>query len=639
MSAVFSFIIFFLTAALVKFKLYSVQVVYLGFALLFCIAAVIFLKKTSPRILKILSVSLGVLWASALLFYAGIFLLSALSSPYSGGEMKTDFFKGHSVMIIVPHEDDEVNLAGGVIEEYVAAGSEVRVVYATNGDRWAEGWVRIGEAAEAMKRCGIPDENLIFLGYGDMWRGQTYSDGSYSGHIYNAKDGAQWTSLKNQGTDMKSYSETYGTKEHPPYRQHEYSRANYLSDIRDVILEYRPDVLYVSDFDDHADHRGLSLFFEEAMGQILKDNNDYKPTVYKGFCYATAWESYDDYDESENVLSTRRPESSILLYDWDERLRVPVSCGSLGHSIRRAGLFRVLTAFDSQDGGNAAYRVINGDRQFFERRTDSLLYSSEFSFGNKELTKLNDFKLMDSEDVIERDRLSAGTVEVREGSRIAVLMKEPADIYEIALSEDPDPDNNILDCHIEWNDGSSTIVGPLRKAGGQTFTVCAREKVYSFTIVIDSVTGEGAGLTEVEAFSDHRELNTPQFIKLMDKDGNFLYDATVERGEQGIDLSVYGTDIPEFTIEGDEECTLRPDESGESVYVNVPVGKSCRVTASAGPLSDTVRVSNPGSFTRSRRDLTRRAEAFVIKKEGFLAKRVRYYDSVWRAVRVKLRGE
>ena len=37
-------------------------------------------------------------------------------------------------MILVPHEDDEINLAGGVIEEYLKHGSEVYVVFSTNGD-------------------------------------------------------------------------------------------------------------------------------------------------------------------------------------------------------------------------------------------------------------------------------------------------------------------------------------------------------------------------------------------------------------------------------------------------------------------------------------------------------------------------
>lgn len=636
-AGVYSFFILFITAALVTFELYSTQVIYLLGAAVVCGLAAAFLKKRYPAFLKAVTLSLSVLWGSALLFYLIMYSVTFMSSSYGGAENKNGYFAGHNVMIMVPHEDDEVNLMGGVIEKYLDAGSIVRVVYATNGDRWAEGSTRINESVEAMRRTGIPEENLIFLGYGDMWSGQTYPDGSYSGHIYNAKDDAVWTSLKNQGTGFRKYTETYGTKKHPPYRTHGYTRENYLKDIHDVILEYRPDVIYVNDFDDHADHRGLSLFFEEAMGMILKENGDYRPRVCKGFCYATAWDAPDDYDASDNVLSTRKPEDGFSLYDWDERLRLPVRCSALGHTLKSAGLFRTLSAFVSQNGEEAAYRVINGDRAFWERRTDSLLYNAGISMGGKELSMLNDFKLLDSDDVIERDRISAGTVEVRSGSRVAVLLKEPADIYELALSGDPDPANNILEGHIEWEDGSVTPFGPLKERGGQVFITCNREKVNAFSVITDSVTGAGAGLTEIEAFGEYCALNEPGFIKLMDERGHFLYDVTVAEGEETESLLAYGAGGgQEYELTGDGGCSMEEDRERGSAVVTVPRGRKCQVTVREGELSDTVRISNPGAFTRRWRDLVCRADRFLIKGKGFLNGRFRYYRKVMRAVIVKL---
>ena len=44
------------------------------------------------------------------------------------------FFHGNSVMIIVPHEDDEINMAGATIWGALQEGLEVRVVFLTNGD-------------------------------------------------------------------------------------------------------------------------------------------------------------------------------------------------------------------------------------------------------------------------------------------------------------------------------------------------------------------------------------------------------------------------------------------------------------------------------------------------------------------------
>ncbi len=39
------------------------------------------------------------------------------------------FFHGNSVMIIVPHEDDEINMAGATIWGALQEGLEVRVVF------------------------------------------------------------------------------------------------------------------------------------------------------------------------------------------------------------------------------------------------------------------------------------------------------------------------------------------------------------------------------------------------------------------------------------------------------------------------------------------------------------------------------
>ena len=44
------------------------------------------------------------------------------------------FFHGRSVMFIVPHEDDEINMAGATIYGAIQEGLDVYVVFLTNGD-------------------------------------------------------------------------------------------------------------------------------------------------------------------------------------------------------------------------------------------------------------------------------------------------------------------------------------------------------------------------------------------------------------------------------------------------------------------------------------------------------------------------
>ena len=45
---------------------------------------------------------------------------------------KGGLYRGRRVMVLVPHEDDEINLMGGVLEQYVKYGSTVYIVYLTN---------------------------------------------------------------------------------------------------------------------------------------------------------------------------------------------------------------------------------------------------------------------------------------------------------------------------------------------------------------------------------------------------------------------------------------------------------------------------------------------------------------------------
>ena len=208
---------------------------------------------------------------------------------------KSKQFFNKRVMIFVPHEDDEINLCGEIIETLHQNECEFYCVFTTNGDYENLGEVRICEAIESLRMWGIPEKHVIFLGYGDCWQSE------YK-HIYHAPD----------NFILKSHigrTETYGTAMHPEFAMqvdgchHSYTRQNYLNDIRNVIMYYLPAIIFAVDFDYHPDHRATSLLFDEAMGQILKAS-EYRPQVFKGFAYNTAWEADRDF-YNLNFLSTK----------------------------------------------------------------------------------------------------------------------------------------------------------------------------------------------------------------------------------------------------------------------------------------------------------------------------------------------
>jgi LmbE family N-acetylglucosaminyl deacetylase len=104
------------------------------------------------------------------------------------------FTKDDRLVIIAPHPDDEILGCGGVIQQGLAAGADVQVIYLTLGDHnlvafklfsrslilRARQYVQFGErrrqeAMAATGLLGLPADHLTFLGYPDwgtltIWR-------------------------------------------------------------------------------------------------------------------------------------------------------------------------------------------------------------------------------------------------------------------------------------------------------------------------------------------------------------------------------------------------------------------------------------------------------------------------------------
>jgi len=78
-----------------------------------------------------------------------------------------------SLLVIVPHPDDECLGCGGLIARTRAAGGRVRLLFLTEGENATGtpdaslGKVRCKEAAQAAARLGVPDNDLHWLGLPD----------------------------------------------------------------------------------------------------------------------------------------------------------------------------------------------------------------------------------------------------------------------------------------------------------------------------------------------------------------------------------------------------------------------------------------------------------------------------------------
>lgn len=88
---------------------------------------------------------------------------------------------GKRILVLAPHEDDEMLMAGGIINRAVEVGDEVKILLATNGDYNGEasGKGRIVESINALNALGVSKNDIMFLGYADtggLGGAQTYED-------------------------------------------------------------------------------------------------------------------------------------------------------------------------------------------------------------------------------------------------------------------------------------------------------------------------------------------------------------------------------------------------------------------------------------------------------------------------------
>ena len=201
------------------------------------------------------------------------------------------FNKDDRILICAPHPDDETICCGGVIQQAIAAGAKVKVVYLTNGDSnelafivyekrltfkkqefLHMGEVRMQEAIAATKTLGLNESDLIFLGYPDLGTFKIFSQ-------YWDKDKPR------MGLFTKAKS--------VPYKQNfsfgaPYVGESILADLEKILLDYKPNKIFVSHpADVNGDHKTFYLFLQVALLDLQKDIKPSK--IYPYLTHCVGW--------------------------------------------------------------------------------------------------------------------------------------------------------------------------------------------------------------------------------------------------------------------------------------------------------------------------------------------------------------
>ncbi|MFB6214426.1 MAG: PIG-L deacetylase family protein, partial [Candidatus Bipolaricaulia bacterium] len=182
--------------------------------------------------------------------------------------------QGERVLIFAPHNDDEVLAAGGLIQRYVESDTQVKVAVITNGDGQIRrppflpffradfvklGYKRQNETLDAMEYLGLGEDDVEFFGYPD--RGLSH----------------MWT---NHWDLNEPYYSKYTKTDHSPYDNSYTGEAPYCGsavakDVRRLLLEYKPDVIYLPHPNDsHPDHWATNGFVLYGLEQLK--NEGYK---------------------------------------------------------------------------------------------------------------------------------------------------------------------------------------------------------------------------------------------------------------------------------------------------------------------------------------------------------------------------
>jgi LmbE family N-acetylglucosaminyl deacetylase len=195
------------------------------------------------------------------------------------------------ILVLAPHPDDEVLAAGGLVQQALAKGLPVKVVFLTNGDNnefaylyfskaftldsnsaLDAGQTRALEALRAGRELGLDTADETFLGYPDfgtldMWKNR-------------------W------GDDREAFRSMFSEQSQVPYwfartPDSPYKGGSILSELKEILAGFKPTKVFVSHpADTNPDHVAYVLYLRTALWDL---EDKVQPEVYSYLTHYGAW--------------------------------------------------------------------------------------------------------------------------------------------------------------------------------------------------------------------------------------------------------------------------------------------------------------------------------------------------------------
>ena len=364
----------------------------------------------------------------------------------------------------------------------------------------------------------------------------------------------------------------------------------------ELLLQHiNPAIIFGIDYDTHPDHRMLSLGLDTALCNVQAHYPTYKPIVYKGFAYVTAFHSYPDFYNSLNLESIKEPQEPAIyhyfgerdvygssIYEWKNRVRFPVNEGNRGPFLWNSSLFNAIKAHTSQSFGFKASAVINSDIVFWQRRTDSIAYDAEIEVSSNSDTKdrLVDFKLFDILDINSLEPvlnpLAWTSSDEDTQPSLQLTWHKAQDIRQIVLYSAIDFDESCRECTVYIDDQQVGAGIVLPKGHPLVLSLDTTYHGNQLCLVFDGP----IALAELEVYATAMQDNPLQpFIKIVKAD-DFIYEYYVDDRKQSLDLSLYTymTEAKDITLYVDGESSIERNGSDYTIHFHP---KETRITVKA----------------------------------------------------------
>ena len=250
-----------------------------------------------------------------------------------------DILPGRSVLVLAPHEDDEILMSAGILRSAVERGDEARVCMLTNGDYESEelAAVRADETCAALARLGVEADHIDFLGYADTGMAKEIS---FLWRLWEDQSGVTLSSRWGR-TETWSPRGDWAMRRrgcHSPY-----TRAAFFSDLCDVLEDMLPDEIFVTAACDyHGDHAAADLFAREAISKVRENHPGWQPRLYEYPVHTAdelAWPNRD------GGFFTCPEDIEALGLDWNARERRMQPAGSAAEKRE------LINSYASQDPG------------------------------------------------------------------------------------------------------------------------------------------------------------------------------------------------------------------------------------------------------------------------------------------------